>query len=1308
MSLFNCKLNRNITLNQPGDDGSSGCEGQDISMGVGGLRSPILVYNIQDVASLKFKDDARADDSLEVDTINSTGQFYKIDFTSASYNEEYDENTHKWTHNLTLDIANITPLFEDLLADGVNGRYFVFFKPNGAEDYRAFGWRYGARLDYSLNISEDSLGYTVTLEDVSEYPLFTVYADNFGNNSKVYTPIFRPLWEAYFCEQDSSGKHTGYKIAMYVPKVNAAGQPLDRNNKLCQWSGNKQVAYKYNGIASDGGYDIIGTYAKTATFDGRPVKEYDLESCPANVTNSIYINSKKAETINLNSTISAKTYTITSTDDWMMVTYPQFTTHSPVEGENGNTTCSVHHNGVGGVDYLEFKNKVTHEVVTLTVYTNIINIGEEYTYPAGTTDIVLTPTVAGCSSAFTYSISPSVTSSKDEYGNIHITFPNTDSDLEYTLTTVHGCDSNERKITKIYRKGIGKDPKWVLINDWCETNASGQYTGYRIKRYEDYNPNSPTYCQTKQERVADDTCSAGSPNWQHIDTYCELNSNGIRTGYLVDVMQDVNESSPTYGEQRETKTLNTTRCPVQTDDPNWVIDGDFDPYCEKKIYEPSMVEGNTGKIIFQMIDDNVYSATYNQKVESALTESQWTSEMESQFGPFPCEAPSTDPDIDEISYTCELSANTEEMLVMTGWKVSTGMDKNPYSSTYLETTSARTYDDVTCPPNNPHVEPTGCTAFIIDGGHIDAESTGDTGCDSAFLWAEGTPIFNPSSASSWVTINYYHWDTDPASDMCTDYSHYPCVANNLMWQAGLVDDPISPCNTSNNPPLSGMPQIVQDAVNKTGKYAPALGTMEYVIAPNTGESRSCTISFIVDSTECPSREITISQSGSTPSPTGTCNCSTFDVRGLGVTVSSAASSTEYTVARYSAATDCSEQFTFSLKTGDDFMGNFRASGGYVYAKCVQDNQGNTRQSQYYMKQGDCTGTIYINQQKHYTPPAEDDFRWEISGHETNYSATTSMNYLDLSQFYSVLNGEYVNAVISANVNWIVTNSVMYVNNNEMTPTTNNILYLTDYNTGSSARVGRLTLTQKGTSNKITCDIIQNVKPIDCTVSSVTLADDVVCSGSSLNFTYTMVDSRCTTKPKFNVRDGAYNWHEITASTINSGTGTGVINTSGYATGASFIQAENVARINNFTISACTTPPPTADTWTITVNARNITANETIYVNGFELHMSGGSILTYTQSQKIQLVPGAMSSFNQKTFQGSASVGETIDAAAMLVSASSSGGDAPQSILCTITPTTLQDGNTYEIRYNGGLSRSLAVEEEDDEKTEEDESSEDMR
>ena len=74
---INCRLNKNITLNQLNDDGSqSNCNSTDISMGVGGIRNPIYVYNIDDVENLKFENDNRADDSLVVDIIITDAALY--------------------------------------------------------------------------------------------------------------------------------------------------------------------------------------------------------------------------------------------------------------------------------------------------------------------------------------------------------------------------------------------------------------------------------------------------------------------------------------------------------------------------------------------------------------------------------------------------------------------------------------------------------------------------------------------------------------------------------------------------------------------------------------------------------------------------------------------------------------------------------------------------------------------------------------------------------------------------------------------------------------------------------------------------------------------------------------------------------------------------------------------------------------------------------------------------------------------------------------------------------------------------------
>lgn len=460
---INCRINRNISLNQVNEDGSmSSCNSVDITMGIGGIRTPIYVYNVDEVENLKFENDNRADDSLTVDTIITDAAFYSIDFTSASYDEEYKDG--KWSHSLSLEIGNITSLFEDLLSDSVSGRYLVAFRPNGSNDYRMFGWKGGANLKYSMNVSDDSQGYTVQLEDESEYPLFTVYSDNFNVRNKFYSPIFKPLYNVAYCEQEN-GVNNGWSVAMYTVKVNSAGQALDRNNMLAQWSGLKQDAYKLNTVTSDGGYNILGTYDATATIEGHAVRVQDYDICPSDVSGTIKANNN---IVRLNSTTTSSTVTITSDNEWTMVSNPQYSNVYPINGASGTTTLTISHNGVGGIDYIVLQNKITRERYTITVFINLIKVNENITLQNGTTSYVITPTVEGESSDYTFSVSPSVSATKGSDNYINVTFPTSSNEQKYTFTLVHANDSNERKTVTITILGSNADPSWQLLSSFCE------------------------------------------------------------------------------------------------------------------------------------------------------------------------------------------------------------------------------------------------------------------------------------------------------------------------------------------------------------------------------------------------------------------------------------------------------------------------------------------------------------------------------------------------------------------------------------------------------------------------------------------------------------------------------------------------------------------------------------------------------------------------------------------------------------------------------------------------------------------------
>ena len=451
--------------------------------------------------------------------------------------------------------------------------------------------------------------------------------------------------------------------------------------------------------------------------------------------------------------------------------------------------------------------------------------------------------------------------------------------------------------------------------------------------------------------------------------------------------------------------------------------------------------------------------------------------------------------------------------------------------------------------------PTGCSRFIVDGGEwSDVPTSGAATCDSAFLYVDGTPQFTPSSAASWISIDMYHWDEYPHTHdyFCTLYdTEAPCVANNLMKQAGIVDNNIS-CDDVPSPTMTDMPEIVREAITGNNEYTHALGTIRYIIAPNnTDEARSCTIRWIVDSEECPSRDFTISQFAGTPTPS--CGCASFAVSSSGTSVSSAVTSTEFSIGTYKPATDCTEPITFAHKSGVDFMGSLRGSDLVLYGKVKTANTSTSaRTSEYYVYQGSCRSIVTVTQQgKEPTPPPANTFVWRDSSRPTAYTATTNGEdtSLIITQFSSVYNGAYPNAVLSSNDSWIVTNSPMYVNNNEIKPyetdRTNKYVYFEENDSGSE-RTGTLTLTQKGTSNTITLTIKQKAKVFDCDITSFALGESTVCLGSNLSYTYTMSNTGCTDKVYFALFDASGHMYE-SESTPSGGSGSGAFSIPSTAT-----------------------------------------------------------------------------------------------------------------------------------------------------------------
>lgn len=273
------------------------------------------------------------------------------------------------------------------------------------------------------------------------------------------------------------------------------------------------------------------------------------------------------------------------------------------------------------------------------------------------------------------------------------------------------------------------------------------YTGYKIITYIDVNPQSPTFNTTRTERVSDTSmCPAPSSDWQEVSSFCEVDSRGMNTGYFIVTSMDMNLNSPTYGQTRDTRTQNLLLCRPQGTSPKWSINEETS-YCQTKIYQPSQVEGETGIFMASLTDDNRFSPTFGQRIESALTESDWNDGFEEAFGEFPCKAPDTSPQVEEVSYACVLSETSDGQLLKTGEIDITGIDKNVYSPTYLQSTTVRRTDYNRCPPNNPNK--CACSALTMTTTTISFPQSGTSrtvgftltsGCELAW-----TPV-------NWVTI----------------------------------------------------------------------------------------------------------------------------------------------------------------------------------------------------------------------------------------------------------------------------------------------------------------------------------------------------------------------------------------------------------------------------------------------------------------------------------------------------------------------------------------------------------------------------
>lgn len=724
--MLNCRISQNIRKT---------CEVHN-----SGIYDTIYLYDMDDVMGLTFTNDTRFDNGNTISAINSASQFYKWEVSDGEYSEDVDSDTY--SHELTFNIHK-TEEIEDILSDAKNSKFLVAFRLKSETVYRVIGWDLGAQLTYTLTAGEDGNYYTITFTDEGLYPAFECDSQNFDEERKTYTPIWRPNFNISTCETDSSGTVTGYRIASYVTKQNTAGEALDKNNRLCEYSGLPQDAYKLQGL-SDGGYNIVGTYTKTQTFNGEAVIKYDSIHCGDSSTGTISVSPTTITVLEHYS--PSQTITITTNDTWSIVNNSNILDVSANSGR-GNSSVTATWNGVSTAQQgqIAVHNENTNETVYITTKFFSVNVSGTTLIPSTSSSVTgYVSVVGGSSSDYKVNVTcndPTVkyTVTKED-GQFKINIDPTTvgaNGAVYTVTVTHPTQPNETYTYKITQQGDKTQPIWTLISQYCESK-DGVRTGNLVKRYKDTNPNSSTYMQTKDDIAPSTQCGKAAEEWIVISTICLTDTDGRNTGVKRVTEMQITEGYDTYGTTRTTDIVDYAECPLPSAEPIWET---VSTTCLTDNY------GQTGVKEITQQDTNPDSATY--KTTRVVTETDEKT----------C-VPDTNAYWTTQSTECLQNAGQN-----TGYEKITYIDANPRSSTSGNTKTETVYNTTDCPLSTSPIWETQSYECVLDDN---GDNTGevkltqmDTNPNSAtykttrtITETDTTKCPLPSTEPKWVTQSY--------------------------------------------------------------------------------------------------------------------------------------------------------------------------------------------------------------------------------------------------------------------------------------------------------------------------------------------------------------------------------------------------------------------------------------------------------------------------------------------------------------------------------------------------------------------------
>ena len=322
-------------------------------------------------------------------------------------------------------------------------------------------------------------------------------------------------------------------------------------------------------------------------------------------------------------------------------------------------------------------------------------------------------------------------------------------------------------------------------------------TGHLIVIYQDINPSSPTYNQTREERLQDETkCPyRGEANWIEDTKYCELTDNGMLTGYEITVYRDVEPLSSTYNQTREEKELNPTDCEADSSLPNWQNIGE--PFCRQKIYLPGGLMDNDGYMVQEQQDMNEYSETA-EKIREVET-----LDLEN------CPLPNTEPVWQIISESCHL-VTFNGQLIYDGTKDVIRVNTNQYSPSWNNNVpeTANIEDETNCPSGiekqyrwvvvDGQYECVGYNKYAVEKKQQSVDG-GTTWTDVEPLQTRNGSLIEANSTDCGYVppIVEYRWVTVDGQYECVGHNKYSVEKKQQSNDGGTTWTDVEPLQTRN-------------------------------------------------------------------------------------------------------------------------------------------------------------------------------------------------------------------------------------------------------------------------------------------------------------------------------------------------------------------------------------------------------------------------------------------------------------------------------------------------------------------------------